>query len=271
MNKKLMIGILAIFLFLLVLIVLNVAKKEPVNPTMENETVSSSSLIAQAKDYEIKNKLPESKQLYKRLVEEFPNSNEVMNWQKKVEEINIRLLFSSTITPRSTYYEIKQGDSLSKIASKFNTTVELIQKSNNLKDDKILPGRKLKVWTAPFSVVIDKSQNSLILKTDEEVIKTYVVATGKDNCTPVGKFKITNKLLNPTWFKSGVVVKPDSPENILGSRWMGFDFPGYGIHGTTEPGSLGKQETEGCIRMSNAEVEELYAILPVGTEVVIVD
>jgi lipoprotein-anchoring transpeptidase ErfK/SrfK len=116
-----------------------------------------------------------------------------------------------------------------------------------------------------------KSQNILILKTDEEIIKTYIVSTGKNNSTPVGTFKIANKLINPTWFKAGAVVAAGSPENILGTRWLGFNLPGYGIHGTTDPKSVGKQVTEGCVRMLNSEVEELYSIVPVGTEVTIVD
>jgi lipoprotein-anchoring transpeptidase ErfK/SrfK len=73
------------------------------------------------------------------------------------------------------------------------------------------------------------------------------------------------------WYKDGAAVPPGSPENILGTRWMGLSKEGYGIHGTTEPGSLGKQATAGCVRMLNAEVEELYGILPEGTEVTIID
>ena len=127
------------------------------------------------------------------------------------------------------------------------------------------------MWTAPFSIVVDKSQNTLILKTDEEIIKTYIVSTGINNSTPVGNFKIINKLSNPTWFKAGAVVAPNSPDNILGSRWLGFDLPGYGIHGTTDPQSLGKQVTQGCVRMSNSDIEELYAVVPIETEVTIYD
>ena len=119
--------------------------------------------------------------------------------------------------------------------------------------------------------MVDKSQNTLTLKTQDEIIKTYIVSTGKDNSTPTGNFKIINKLKNPTWFKTGAVIPSDSPENILGSRWLGFNIKGYGIHGTTEPDNLGKQVTSGCIRMKNSEVEELYDIVPEGTEVIIVD
>lgn len=232
---------------------------------------SSSALSSQAADSFKNGNLWEAKSIYQRLISEFPESVEVMNWQKRIEEINIKLLFSPLLTPKSILYEIKPGDTLAKIAKEFKTTVELITKSNNLKGDKILPGRKIKVWIVPFSIVVDKSQNTLILKTDEEIIKTYVVSTGLNNSTPVGNFRIINKLTYPTWFKAGAVVAPNSPDNILGSRWLGFDSPGYGIHGTTDPQNMGKQITQGCVRMPNSDVEELYTIVPIGTEVTILD
>jgi len=232
---------------------------------------SSSNLLSQVKELEAKGDLLAAKGLYLRLINEFSNSVEVMNWQKKIEDINIKLLFSSTVVPGSILYEIKPGDTLTKIANEFATATDLIMKSNNLANDKILPGRKIKVWTAPFSIFIDKSQNVLTLKTNEDIIKTYIVSTGRDNSTPIGNFKIANKLVNPTWFKAGAVVAAGSPENILGTRWLGFNLPGYGVHGTTEPKTLGKQVTQGCVRMSNPDIEELYTIVPVGTEVTIVD
>ena len=119
--------------------------------------------------------------------------------------------------------------------------------------------------------MVDKSQNILVLKSDDEIIKTYRVSTGLNNCTPVGNFKIISKLPNPVWFKAGAIVPPESPENVLGSRWLGFDLPGYGIHGTIQPETIGQQITQGCVRMLNQDVEELYSLVPMGTEVTIVD
>ncbi len=234
-------------------------------------SVSLSSLLSKAKEMQSKGDFSGQKKIYDELVNNFPNSNEVMNWIKKSEEINIKLLFSPVLTPKSISYEIKPGDTLTRIAREYKTTPDLIKKSNNLTSDVIIPGRKIKVWTVPFSILVKKSQNILLLKSDEEIIKTYVVSTGKNNSTPTGNFKITSKLVNPTWFKAGAVVPPGSPENILGTRWMGIDVPSYGLHGTTEPQDLGKQVTQGCVRLSNQDVEELYTIVPLGTEVVITD
>lgn len=270
-NKRILICIGAISVISVVSVFLFIKKFNAPVLIREGKITSASGLYNRAQDLEVKGNLLEAKSAFQNLINDFPGSAEVTNWQKKLENLNIKLLFSSVITSKTALYEIKPGDSLARIAKEFRTTVELIMRSNNLSSDKIMPGRKIKVWTSPFSIVVDKSDNTLILQSEGEVIKTYVVSTGANNSSPVGNFKIVNKLPNPTWFKAGAVVPAGSPTNILGTRWLGFDLAGYGIHGTTEPKNLGKQVTQGCVRMSNSEVEELYAIVPVGTEVTIVD
>lgn len=272
-QKKNLIIIVAVLTALMVFIAAGILKKKDRLPLMtrSGSAVSVSQLAAEAKQLEAQGSFEEAKAIYQDLINNYPNSSEVMNWQKKTEGLNMKLLFSPVLTAKSILYQVESADTLTKIAKDFKTTTELIMKSNNLASDKIFPGKKIKIWTAPFSILVYKSQNLLFLKTDEEIIKTYVVSTGKNNSTPVGAFKITSKLLNPTWFKAGAVVPASSPDNILGTRWMGFDLAGYGIHGTTEPQNLGKQVTQGCVRMSNQDVEELYTIIPLGTEVTIVE
>ncbi len=227
--------------------------------------------LTQADNLERKVQLLESKAIYQKLINDFSGSQEVENWQEKVEELNLKIIFSPRIIAASREYTVLPLDNLTKIAKQFGTTVELIKKSNNLASDNINPGRKLKIWLGKFSILVDKSQNILILKSGDEILKSYVVSTGANNSSPVGTFKIVNKLVDPSWYKTGAVIPAGSPENILGTRWMGFDLATYGIHGTSEPKSLGAQATAGCVRMLNAEVEELYTFLPVGTQVTIVD
>ena len=134
-----------------------------------------------------------------------------------------KALFSKESAPDSIAYTVKPGDSLYVLARKNHTTVDFIKKINGLKGDNIYPKMKLKIHTAPFSIQIDKSKNVLVVYSNGEAVKKYSVATGKKNCTPVGEFKITDKLVNPTWFKTGAILPPGSPENALGTRWMGFD------------------------------------------------
>jgi len=268
-NKRLIIIIIAVVAIGSIIVFLSSKK---INKMIKLSGHSSArSLSGQARMLEDKGNLLEAKLLYQKLVNDFPESPEVMDWQKKAEDINIKLLFSGVLTPQSIIYQIRPGDTLNKIAREHKTTTELIMKSNNINDALIIPGRKIKVWNMPFNILVDKSQNILLLKNNEEIIKSYIVSTGKNNCTPVGTFKIVNKLSNPTWFKAGAVVPPESAQNVLGTRWMGFDLAGYGIHGTIEPKELGKQVTQGCVRLGNADVEELYSIVPVGTEVTIIE
>ena len=216
----------------------------------------------------------EARQLCQQLLQEHPESPAAAQAQQRMGDINVQLLFHPSSAPGAPFYKgytIEPGDTLGRIARRSKTTVELLQKANRLAGEKILVGHALKVPTVAFSVVVDKSQNTLTLKADEEVVKTYGVSTGKDNQTPVGTFTIVNKLVDPPWYTAQGVIPPGSPENILGTRWLGVSKPGYGIHGTTDPGAIGQSVTAGCVRMRNAEVEELYALLPMGTDVTIVD
>jgi len=213
-----------------------------------------------------------AKDAYQKIIEKFPASANIEKAQNALENMNIRIMISSIPTPDSISYEVQKGDTLARIANKFSTTQDLIMRSNNLKDAKVVPlGRKLKIHNEKMSMVVDKSMNILTLKSADTIVKTYSVATGMNNCTPVGNFKIINKIVNPTWYPAGGVIPPDSPKNILGSRWIGLSAQGYGIHGTTDPHSIGSQTTSGCIRMKNSDVEELYDLVPQGAEVVIVD
>ncbi len=180
-------------------------------------------------------------------------------------------IFSKDIVQGSKQYEVKSGDSLYVIAKKNHTTVDLIKKQNDLKSDTLRVGKKLKVQTEPFSIDVSKSKNVLTLFGGNHAVKKYSVATGKESNTPVGTFKIKDKLENPTWYKKGEVIPPGVPENGLGTRWLGFDKPSYGIHGTNAPETIGTQASEGCIRMLNADVEELFSLVPAGTEVRVQD
>jgi Uncharacterized protein conserved in bacteria len=94
---------------------------------------------------------------------------------------------------------------------------------------------------------------------DNEFFKTYTVAVGKPSTpTPKGTFKIINKAVNPG--------------GPFGARWMGLNAPNgdYGIHGTNNPSSIGKDVSNGCVRMYNKDVIELFKLVSIGTVVKII-
>jgi lipoprotein-anchoring transpeptidase ErfK/SrfK len=70
--------------------------------------------------------------------------------------------------------------------------------------------------------------------------------------------------------------RPELPEymaggldNPLGARAIYLGSSMYRIHGTNEPSSIGKSASSGCIRMLNADVEELYRVVRIGAEVIV--
>ncbi|MBF0570198.1 MAG: L,D-transpeptidase family protein [Candidatus Omnitrophica bacterium] len=229
-------------------------------------------LYVQAQTLASEGKLLEAKAAFEKIDSEHPDYKDIEKVQDELYAVNMKVLFSDIETPQTVIHEVQPGETLGKISKQYNVPMLLIKTSNNMKDDVVRAGQKLRIWTGKFSVYVNKSQNVLMLKSNEDVLKVYHVSTGANNSTPVGTFKIVVKLENPVWFKTGGPGIPaESPENALGTRWLGFDKEGYGIHGTIEPDKIGQQVTNGCVRMRNAEVEELYTVLPRGTEVNIVD
>ncbi|MCA1809609.1 MAG: L,D-transpeptidase family protein [Lentisphaerae bacterium] len=211
------------------------------------------------------------------LLEQATDPGLVAALQDLVGEINRDLVFTPAAMPEKIDYVVQPGDALGKIARRYDTTVELIQRGNQLRGDLIRPGDRLRVFNVPFSVVLDKGRNELLVFAQDSFFKRYRVGTGKHGTTPAGIFVIGDKIVEPPWWRpDGKVVPFGDEENVLGTRWMsltpveGTDpVRGYGIHGTWEPETIGHQASAGCVRLLNDDVEELYALLPVGTRVVI--
>ncbi|MFA5524869.1 MAG: L,D-transpeptidase [Tissierellales bacterium] len=116
-----------------------------------------------------------------------------------------------------------------------------------------------------YKIEIDIISRSLYFYEDDNIVKEYPVAVGKASTqTPIGKYKVTNKVVNPYYAKKK--IGGGSPQNPLGSRWMGFK-PSYGVHGNSNPSSIGTFVSEGCIRMYDKDVKELYEKITIGTPV----
>jgi lipoprotein-anchoring transpeptidase ErfK/SrfK len=116
-------------------------------------------------------------------------------------------------------------------------------------------------------IVVSLEDHKLALVEDGKVKKVYTVAVGKPSTpSPVGTFTIARRVMNPTYSHEGRVVPP-GPNNPVGTRWMGLSIPGYGIHGTNVPSSIGKAASHGCIRMARKDLEELYPMVEVGDTV----
>jgi len=107
-----------------------------------------------------------------------------------------------------------------------------------------------------YSIMINVENHTLTLYKDGKINKVYPIAVGKTSTpTPRGVFKIINKSINPG--------------GPFGVRWLGLSAPNgsYGIHGTNIPMSIGKNVSNGCVRMFNQDVLEVSNLVSIGTVV----
>lgn len=183
----------------------------------------------------------------------------------RLSKLNDQILFSPEPCPEAVIYTVTADDhaGLGAIARRFDSTHELIMKINRKPSTVIRPGERLKIIPGPFDVVVRKGQFALEVYLKGAFVKHYRIGLGVNNSTPVGEYHVTSKLIKPSWFRPGGEVPYGDPENPLGTRWIGF-FNEYGIHGTWEPETIGREGSRGCVRMLNAEVEELFDLLVTG-------
>ncbi|MDX2212056.1 MAG: L,D-transpeptidase [Oculatellaceae cyanobacterium bins.114] len=137
-------------------------------------------------------------------------------------------------------------------------------------------GTIVNLTPTPTHLEIDLSDRQLTLYQGETRLKSYPVAVGRQGWrTPIGDFEVRQMIHNPTWVNplTGQVIAGGSPNNPLGSYWIGFWTDGQnwvGMHGTPNPESVGREASHGCVRLYNRDIQELFAIVDVGTPVRVV-
>jgi len=110
--------------------------------------------------------------------------------------------------------------------------------------------------------------------------EVFAIAIG-DGMDPslVGSYRVGVKRENPTWRVPASIraekpelpaVVPPGPANPLGTHWITIGNTSYGIHGTNNQWSIGRQATHGCIRLYDDEMARLYARIPVRTPIQLV-
>jgi lipoprotein-anchoring transpeptidase ErfK/SrfK len=116
-------------------------------------------------------------------------------------------------------------------------------------------------------VLVSIPDRKLAVLENGAVLRTFAVSVGAASSpSPTGRFQIVNRLANPTYYHAGVVI-PAGKQNPLGPRWVGLSKQGYGIHGTSAPGSIGKAASHGCIRLRNRDVVEFATLVNTGDTV----
>ncbi|MEO1130964.1 MAG: L,D-transpeptidase family protein, partial [Planctomycetota bacterium] len=186
-------------------------------------------------------------------------------------------------------YVVQRGDSLSTIPRQagFNIDYRLVQRINQISDPRRLGmGQRIKGLYGPFHAVVHKSAFRLDVYTDQRdsagnriYIRSFPVGLGEYGSTPIGSWVVAEgKVLNPGWRnpRTGEVFDKDDPLNPIGERWIGLEGTdentalesGYGIHGTVEPESIGREMSMGCVRMLADDVALMFELLVPGRSTV---
>lgn len=189
---------------------------------------------------------------------------------------------------RTTEYQVRRGDTVMAIAGRYGTDWRAVAQANALRNsDRIAPGRRLMVETRRIvpavresGIVINLPEAMLYYFENGRLVFHAGIGLGKPGRwrTPTGPFVVRTKERHPTWEvpisiqqemeAEGRVVltrMPPGPENPLGEFWLGLSIPGYGIHGTIAPSSIGQYWSHGCIRMHPDDIRQLFALVAVGT------
>ena len=208
-------------------------------------------------------------------------------------DLNKTIVFSNRKFPDDPWggvYKVESGERMSTIAAKHSITWELISRVNGVEPRKMRQGQSLKVFKGPFHAVVTKhlfrmdiyqgnpgGQGSLF-------VTSFPVGLGKDNSTPTGLWlcKAGNKIRHPTYYPpsstGGAVLGPNDPKNPLAGYWIAIEGQdgqavgkeSYGIHGTIDPDSIGKQESMGCIRLRAEDISWVFDLLVDGKSKVMV-
>jgi len=208
-----------------------------------------------------------------------PDAAALARWTEGLDQAQLEYRWNPRAPWPGVEVSVESGDSLISIRKRYLATrpearlcTGLIERSNRL-SGVLQPGQKLRIPSSPVRVVVDLEARWLLYFLGEEVAAAWPVGIGRPGeDTPPGEYTAIEKTERPSWMKVGQEPIPfGDPRNPLGTRWIGWAHQGgkttYGFHGTKDPGSIGRADSDGCVRLLNEDVEELFQILPEGAPI----
>lgn len=249
------------------------APAAPAQPTTDHPE-RGSELLDQANAARAEDDLVRARELGWQILAESQDAAVREAAEQMLGEVNIELVMTPRAMPEKIDYIVQPGDSIDRIARRHASPghigfADLLFYSNRIRGPRERPnlraGDRIRIFDADMSIEVSKSRNDLVLFMNGKFFKRYPVGTGEFGSTPVGEFTVDPRgiLREPAWpcRDTGRLIPYGSPDNPLGTRWIGFNIPGYGIHGTTQPETIGYPLSDGCVRMYNEDVEELFMLV----------
>lgn len=193
-----------------------------------------------------------------------------------LDRINEELVFTPRCLDGATVHVVAPGEVGVKIAKKYGVPWGMIKRVNGMQSDNLSVGQRLKIIPGPATILACKSEFRLALFMNGVYVKEYPIGIGRENLTPSGEYEVDSMLVKPRWYTpGGGYIEYGQEGHQLGVRWIGFrDEPGangLGIHGTNDESSIGTKCSNGCLRMKNDDVTELYDFMSMGCKVTIVE
>ena len=206
-------------------------------------------------------------------------------------DLNAKVIFSPTrfTDPYVELVTVQSVRDLRVAAAQHAVPWEAVCRMNGVSDRRLRAGTALKVPAGPFHLVIGKSAFRMDLylgglpgESNALYVSSLPVGLGKDDSTPTGLWSIIpgSKGKNLAWTnpRSNEHFNGDDPKNPLGGFWIGLKGEdgnavgktSYGIHGTIEPDSIGKQASMGCIRLRHDDIALVYDLVVEGKTRVLV-
>jgi hypothetical protein len=200
------------------------------------------------------------------------------NAREKLTRLGEETIFSGKCVkgdPLTSFHVMGPGELLVHLERKFRIPYKLIMRCNSIANERrVRAGQRLKIAEGPFHAIIDKSDFRLDLFLKDVFVKSFIVGLGADDSTPTGEWIVKDKVPNPRYYppRGGKIIEADDPSNPLAEHWISLEGvkgeavgqSGYGIHGTIEPESIGKQASMGCVRMRNPDVSLIFDVLLVN-------
>lgn len=166
-------------------------------------------------------------------------------------------------------YEVQPGDSLDRIAERYQVSWQLLAKINGMSDpSQLQPGSQLKVVQGPFSAYVELAKYRLTLWLNGRYAGRFSIGVGRDQAAAEGEFTVVNKLENPGFQAADATFDANDPNNPLGERWIDLGSA-MGIHGTNDLSAIGRDQARGCISLAPTDVEDVYDTLVAGSRVMI--
>jgi len=199
-------------------------------------------------------------------------------FQDRLDALNKEVLFAGREVPGVVFKGVvKAGDTLDRLMKKdwkgrVRAGYGVVLWMNRIAGPDRLRVGNLWIPEEPISILVRKHDHQLWVLLGEVPVRVHAVGLGMNGRTPEGAFEIEELMSRPDYYPPGGRRVPFGQKgNPLGTRWLGFrdtaDAQGFGIHGTDEPRSIGKDESQGCVRMRNEEVEQIFTWVTVGTRV----